>query len=136
MRKLFAMVALAALVACGGDSVTNPSADQVTGTYTLQSIDGDQLPVTYQSGGNSLTITSDVLTVADNGTWTETYSYRQTINGQTSNGTGADGGTWTRAGSNVEFYSNQLDDFAYFGTYNNNRRLDLSDGLSDYVFTR
>jgi hypothetical protein len=115
IRRLVALLALATLGACG-DSGTGPNSTQLEGTYSLRSINGSPLPYTVQSGVNSITLTSDVITIASNGTWTETLLYRQTINGVTANGAEADGGTWVRAGNDVTLDSNQSQGTAYSGT--------------------
>jgi len=122
-------------MACGGDNSTNPNSDAVEGTYALKSVNGSPLPFTIQSGTNSITLTKDILTVASNGSWTESISYTETINGQTGTGTDADGGTWSRAGSSVAFYSTVTNGTAYSGTYNNST-LTLGAGGVTQVFVR
>jgi len=134
MKKLIAMLALATLVACG-DNSTNPNTDSISGTYTLQTINGSQIPYTVSNGSTSTTLTSDVLTVADNGSWSEIITYRQTVNGTTSNGTESDSGTWSRSGTSVNFYSNVYQSTSYAGSYSNNT-LSMSDGSLNYVWTR
>lgn len=127
MRKLLAVLAFTTFAACGGDSIANPNSDSIEGTFSLRTVNGSPLPYTFQSGTNSFTLTSDVLTVASNGSWTESIAYRQTINGQTSTGTDADGGSWTRAGGSVNFRSSVSGSTAYNGTYSANT-LTLDDG--------
>lgn len=130
-----ALLSLAIATACGGDSSTNPNSDAIEGTYALKSVNGSPLPFTAQSGTDSFTLTKDVLTVASNGSWTESISYTETVNGQTSTGTDADGGSWSRVGSSVNFYSNVTNGTAYSGTYNNGS-LSLSSGGFLQVFVR
>ena len=55
-------------LACG-DSGTNPNNEPIDGTYSLKTLDGSPLPITFQSGTSSITLTNDVLTVASNGSW-------------------------------------------------------------------
>jgi hypothetical protein len=62
-------------------------------------------------------LTSDVMTVAADGSWNETIAYRQTINGQTTNEADADAGTWSRAGDTMTFSSSALGTFQ--GAYAN-----------------
>jgi hypothetical protein len=130
-----ASLALALAAACGGDSGTNPNSDAIEGTYSLKTVDGSPLPYKVQIGTDQVTLTKDVLTVASNGSWTESLSYTQTVNGQTSTGTEGDGGTWTRAGSSVSFYSTVYDEASYTGTYSN-RTLTVTYGGSVMVFVR
>ena len=119
MRRLVALLALVTLGACGSDSGTGVNSDNLEGTYSLRSINGTPLPYTVQSGLNSVTLTSDIITIASNGSWTETILYRQTVNGVTTNGTEADGGMWVRAGNDVSLESNITQGTAYSGTFSN-----------------
>src|SRR5215212_10307686 len=98
MRRLFAALAFVALAACGSDSSTNPNNDTVEGSYSLRTVNGQPLPYTVQANGNTLVLTSDVMTIAAGGSWTEVTSYRLTSGGQTTDEVDADSGTWTRSG--------------------------------------
>ena len=117
MRKLLAILALATLAACS-DSSTNPNSDAIEGTYSLRTINGSPLPFIFQDGTSSITLKTDVITIASNGSWTEQLTYTETSNGQSSNGTGGDGGTWVRAGNAVNLNSN-LGTSGWAFTYNN-----------------
>lgn len=119
IRRLVALLALVTLGACGSDSGTGVSSTNIEGTYSLRTVNGSPLPYTVQSGNNGVTLTSDVITIAGNGTWTEAILYRQTVNGVTTNGTEADGGTWMRAGNDVTLDSNFSQGTAYSGTFSN-----------------
>ena len=134
MRRLFPVLALAMAVACGGDKSTNPNSDSIEGTYSLRTVNGSPLPFTFQSGTTSVTLTSDVITVAGNGSWTESIGYRQTANGQTTTGTDTDGGSWVRAGSSVTLNSS-FGTGGYAGTYGNGS-LTFSDAGFVEVFSR
>ena len=135
LRRLVLLLTLATLGACGSDSSTSPTADGIEGTYSLRTVNGLTLPFTIQSGPNSLTLESDVITIAGNGSWTESIAYRQTINGQTSNGTEADGGAWVRAGTSVTLQSSVNGGTAYSGSYGNGS-LTFNDGGVVVVFSR
>ena len=134
MRRLITALALAAVAACGGDNATNPASGSIAGTYTLRTVNGSQLPFTVQSGTNSVTLTGDVITIADGGSWSETFAYTQTINGTTTNQTGTDGGSWSRAGTSVSLDSDGGYN-AYTGTFTGNS-LNLTDGTLTQVFTK
>ena len=134
MRKLLAVLALVAVAACGGDSGTNPNSDSIEGTYSLRTINGSPLPFTVQSGTYSYTIKTDVITIASNGSWTETYTYTETANGQTTNGSDVDGGTWVRAGNVVNLASN-FGTGGYSMTYSNGS-LTVSESGFVGVYTR
>ena len=133
-----AMLACAPLVlvlACG-DSGTNPSTADISGTYTLQTIGGSPLPYTVQSGTTTVTLTSDVITVGSDGSWAEAEDFTLVSNGQTSTTSDSDGGTWTRSGTAVTFSSQTTGGTAYTGTYTNDTlTLDNGDGTPQ-VFHR
>jgi hypothetical protein len=135
VRRLVLLLALATLGACGSDASTGPDAEPIEGTYSLRTLNGATLPFTIQSGPSSLTLTSDVITLAGNGSWTESITYRQIINGQTTNGTESDGGAWVRAGSNVTLQSSVNGGTAYSGTFGNGS-LTFTDGGVVVVFSR
>jgi hypothetical protein len=111
MRRLFAVLALATLAACGSDTATNPNNDAVEGAYSLNTVNGKPLPFTIQANGVTIVLTSDVLTVSENGSWVETIAYRQTIEGETTNEADADAGTWVRMGNTITFTSNSVGTF-------------------------
>src|SRR5438552_2700382 len=96
MRKLLPLFALiATIAACGGDA-TSPASASIAGTFQLKTVNGSPLPFTFQSGTTKAIVTSDVLTVADGGTWAEQGNFTITVNGQTTNQVISDGGTWSR----------------------------------------
>jgi hypothetical protein len=103
--KVYAALAALILCACGGSDSqpASPASASIAGTYHLVSINGSALPFTAQSGTTTVIVTSDVLTVADGGTWTESGAYSQTVNGATTNQVMSDGGAWSRLGTTVSF---------------------------------
>jgi hypothetical protein len=135
LRKLIALLALVATAACSSDSPTNPASASIAGTYTMTAIDGSPLPFTFQSGTSTVVLLSDVMTVADGGTWSETGTFRVTQNGSTSTQTFVDGGTWSRAGTGVSFYSDALAADSYIGTFTGTS-FNLADDTFTYVFVR
>jgi hypothetical protein len=137
MRRLAAVLLLVAAACSKSDSPTNPASASLAGTFALRTIDGSALPYTMQSGTTSMTITSDALTVADGGTWSESGAYRQTSNGTTSNQTIADGGTWVRSGASVTFTSTMQNPgaTAYSGSFTGSG-FGMSDGVHTFAFTK
>jgi hypothetical protein len=133
-HQLVSALALVVLAACGGDKATNPASDSIAGVYSLRSVNGTALPYTFQDGADSYTLTNDVITIADGGSWSETFSYQQTVGGVSSTQTGSDSGTWSRAGTSVSFdsYGGYT---AYSGTFTGSS-LNLSDGTFTQVFAR
>lgn len=135
MRRLSACLALLVLVACGGgDSATNPNSDSLAGVYSLQTINGTPLPFTVQSGATVGQIVSDVITMADGGTWSEAFAVQITATGSTTHQTGANGGTWVRVGSGVSLISDG-GGVAWTGSFTGSA-LELTDGDFAYRFVR
>ena len=93
MRRL-AMFALAStMAACSLDS-TGPNGS-VAGTYTLRTINGQQLPYTFSSG---LRLTSDQLTMYRDGTYEDVSRY--------SDGSSfVDDGDYDNYNGSITFYS-------------------------------
>lgn len=108
MRMLFLAV-LCLIAACGGgDSPTAPTQVSVVGVWNLQSINGVPLPfVLAQTGADKDELTSDVLTVAPGGTFTEIGTNRITRNGQVSTASESASGTYTLNGTAVVFRWNE-----------------------------
>lgn len=133
MRRLVAVLLCATMVsACGGDTPGTPISTDITGTYTLKTMNGSPLPFVIQSGTTTVTRLSDTLIVSSNGTWSQTIAYRETVNGQTTNTTGTRGGPWERR-EDSKVYLNSSDGPSgnYGGTYSANT---LTLGNSGYVF--
>ena len=134
MRRLVAALAIATVAACGSDGPTDPVTDSIEGVYSLRTINGQPLPFTVQGNSTTLVLTSDVLTMAANGSWTEALAFRlTTVSGETTEGTDSDAGTWTRAGGTVTLTSNENGLFQ--GSYANGS-ITFSDPDFVQVFTR
>jgi hypothetical protein len=97
MRKALVALAAIALLGCGGDS-TGVNASAV-GTWNLQTVNGSALPYTAVFVANplyKLEILSDVFVVRSDGSYTETFTSRET-NGATVTTTAEDDtGTWVQ----------------------------------------
>ena len=126
MRSVLMVSLLAVAVGCGGDA-TSPASASINGTYSLKSMNGSSLPFTFQRGNNPITLTSDVLTIADS-TWSEVESYGQPVTEIV-----ADGGPWSRAGTAIRLSSKYTS--GYSGTFTGSS-LNLSDLSFAYVFVR
>ena len=93
MRRLVMLALAGTLAACSTDS-TGPNGS-VAGTYTLRTIDGQQLPYTFSSG---LRLTSDQITLMTDGTYEDISRY--------SDGSSfVDEGDYTSYNGAVTFYS-------------------------------
>jgi hypothetical protein len=137
MRKLIAVVALATAVACSLDTSTNtgPLVGDVSGTYTLQSINGTPLPFTIVSHDTTVLVDTDTLTLSPSGNWFETVNLRQTVGtAATTNESFELLGYYLRSGNGMNFRTSDGILF-YVGTATDTTLL-LSDGGYDYVFKR
>lgn len=107
MRRACILLVTLVLVACGGDSTTQPTMASVAGTWNLQSVNGAALPYTIsQSGSDSELLTGDVITATSSGSFTEITTYRVTQSGQTSTQTSSDAGSFSLNGTAVSFAFN------------------------------
>jgi hypothetical protein len=96
LKHLAVLLALSTIAAdCPfGDNSTTGTTD-VSGTYTLQSLDGDPLPAIWNDNGTNRTVTSGTVVINANGTFT----YTETNNSFSDNTVG----TWTKAGDVYTF---------------------------------
>ena len=134
MRKLFGMLALAGAVAlggCGDDDGTGPD-NNIEGTYTLETIEGEELPVTViEFEGVKIEVLSGNVRLMDDNEFTASLSFRETTDGETTTYTQTDSGTWSRSGNTVTFsYEDaELDDDV--ATYSDGRlTLEVEGGLT------
>jgi hypothetical protein len=107
MRRLYALLVpalLASAVACGSDSSTGPSAESVSGTYNLSTVNTSPLPFILQASNPKVELLSDQIVVSTAGTFTDNFNFRFTdLAGQVTTEAGADPGTWTLNGSTISF---------------------------------
>jgi hypothetical protein len=153
MRRILAAVAVLTLTACitdsvgivgtkvtGGDS-SPASTSGVGGTYTLRTVAGAPLPYTYaQSGADKSEFLDDVITLTDNGTWSELMHIRTTLSGVATVDAVTDAGTYVREGTTgLTFSTPKHPDFS--GVWSSGNTLTLfgpspSGQLVSQVFTK
>ena len=107
MRRLLA-VALVLAAACGGDSTTAPTVQQqITGTWSLSTVNGSPVPFTVaQTGTNKVELVSDVFVIASTGSFTQTTTVRTTVNGVVTTQSAADAGSYTVNGTAITLHFN------------------------------
>lgn len=121
MRRLVMLALAGTLAACSTDS-TGPNGS-VTGTYTLRTIDGQQLPYTFSSG---LRLTSDQIILRSDGSYEDVSLY--------SDGSSyVDEGDYTSYNGAITFYSTTGD--TYQGSVSGNVLTQILNGYTQ-VFQR
>jgi len=103
LRHLALLLAVSTIAAdCPGDSTSpNDSAsDPVVGAYTLQKLNGNNLPTSFNDGTKNVTVSSGSFTVNGNGT----FAYSEVR----SDGNDAVNGTWTKSGTTYTFNPTEL----------------------------
>lgn len=108
---LLGMLAMTmAMAGCGDDDDDGIGPADITGTYTLRTVNNVAPPVTIaQATGYKLEITGATMSLAAGGTFTQTINVRETT------GTTVDSydedyfGTWVRSGRTVTFTDNESD---------------------------
>jgi hypothetical protein len=104
MRKLVLLAAgLVALAACNNDS-TSPNGN-VTGTYSLRTVNGNPLPFTFSDGS---VLVSDRLSLNSDGTYVDIATFSNA-------GTATEQGIWS-INNNLISFSDQTDNLSYQGS--------------------
>ena len=133
MTRFLTTLALAAAVSLGGcsDDGTGPE-NRVEGTYALETINGDELPVTLlETGEFKIEVLAGSVRLMDDNEFTASLSFRETSDGEVDTYTQTDTGTWSRSGNTITFsYEDaELDDDV--ATYSNGKlTLEVEDGLT------
>jgi hypothetical protein len=120
---------LVVAIACGGDASTGPSGD-VSGTYDLKTINGMPLPFVFPpSGGTTTTITSSVLVLAGNGTYSEQIGVKAVTGTTTSTSTITELGTWTAFNGAITF-TDHTDNVTYHGSVSGSTLTEINNGYT------
>ena len=90
--------------ACTDDKSPTEVSTEVTGTYRLQTVNGQPLPfVLFNSGGFSTSITAQSLTLNNNGSFSQTTTFRDVTPEGTTTEQLSSTGTYSRSGSTITF---------------------------------
>lgn len=107
IRSLAAVGMVLTAMACGGsDGPSGPESASatLTGTYTLKTVNGSQIPMTLVSvPGYSVRINSSSLVMNSNNTFTGASNYTETESGVTATYSESCSGTFSRNGNSVAF---------------------------------
>lgn len=132
--RLAAIAVLALTAACGGgdDGVNEPAS--ITGTYNLETLDGQSPPiVVLDQPGFKVEIVSGNFVLAANMTFSTNVVFRLTEDGQASTESETFDGTYAVSGSTVTFsYSDGDSDSATIA----GNTLTFTDGSSTAVFRK
>lgn len=137
LARITAFATLAfTLAACGSDSATAPSSSTVSGTYSLQTVNGSPLPFAFTGqNGVPVSLQSDVFVFSANGTWTETAVARYTDQtGAVQTETFNESGTYQKNGTAITLRYSDFSD-AGTGTVESNSLVLVFPGYS-YSYTR
>ena len=128
MRRLILAMGTLALFACGDSTGV---VQNVNGTDTLRTVNGQGLPFTISLPGDQITsqVTSDVIT-ASNGNFTDVTIFRDTdtSTGQITTSSSSDFGTYVINGTAVTFQFNS--GFTGNGTVSGNSFTIVDQGIS------
>ena len=131
---LFAIALGTVLAACGGDSSTGHS-EAVNGTFTLRTVNGSNLPFTLlEFPDYKLEITSDVLTLRPDGTFSDVATFRETDAGTVTTPVVPTTGTYTRSGNTITMRDSDGD--TLIGTINGDAITVLIEDAFSAVYRR
>jgi hypothetical protein len=101
MRRLVLALSAVSVLACGDSS--GPEVSSAVGTWNLVTVNGSPLPYTLFliQPTYRFEILSNVFVAAENGTYTETETTRETESGTVTTTTETDNGTWSQTGNTV-----------------------------------
>ncbi|PYP77489.1 MAG: hypothetical protein DMD35_15260 [Gemmatimonadetes bacterium] len=109
MRRLFAVLALASLVACSENSTTAPVTVNLIGTWRLQTVNGSPLTYTQTTANGTLEVFSGAIVIDESGNFTTTLSQRLTAtNGSSSILVVTTYGTVEISGPNIVFHRTDI----------------------------
>ncbi len=122
------------LPACGDDDSTGPGS--VSGTYTLQTIDGTSLPfVLFQIGNDKIEITAGSVRLNSDNTYSISISLRLTRAGTVTTETDTGAGTYTASGSTIQFSDSGDGEGPFTGSISGNTLTIIDEGVA-FVFTK
>jgi hypothetical protein len=102
MHRAASVLALAVFAACVSIDTTTPVTTDIAGSYSLKSINGQELPFLLGvNGSDTLTLVDDVFTLTGDARFTELFHTRRVQSGTIVLVAGNDSGTFTRSGQSL-----------------------------------
>lgn len=105
MRRFLSLSLLLVLpmfVACDDDP-SSPDDTSHVGVYQLVSVDGEEVPFTFEEEGETITVLEGAITLNANGSFTWAAELEITVGEETTTETDGLAGTYTRSGNTVTF---------------------------------
>ena len=126
----------AGIAACGDDGdATGTSGTSIFGTYTLQTVDGTNLPfVLFQIGNDKLEITAGSVRLNSDNTYSLSISLRVTQAGTVTTETDTGAGTFTATGSTIQFSDPGDGSGSFTGSISGNTLTIIDDVGFTFVF--
>lgn len=119
MRRIAVLMLVLAMAACSDNNATAPSA-AITGTYTLRTVNGSPLPVTFSDGS---VLTSDQVSLFADGTFTD--------NAKFSDGSAStEQGFWSAVNGSITF-QDANSNFTFQGSVSGNVLTEISNGITE-----
>lgn len=107
VKAIFAVLGVVLVAACNDTTIVNGDA---SGTYSLTAINGSPLPVLVAaSATDTVVITSGLLTINTDRTFTETLSFDETTGGVTTSKTDVCPGNYSQRGNDFTFDESRTD---------------------------
>ena len=103
MHRAAIVLAFAVFAACvSPEDSTSPVTTDIAGSYSLKSINGQELPFLLGvNGSDTLTLVDDVYTLTGDSRFSEIFHTRRVQSGVIAIVAGADSGTFTRSGQSL-----------------------------------
>jgi hypothetical protein len=115
MMRVIALLLLVPMFAACDEESTGPDTSHV-GVYQLQTVNGQQVPVSFEEEGGVFTVTGATLRLNADGTFSMMAEFSTTVEGDTTNETDTLTGTYTRSGNTVTFVHSGEDEGFETGT--------------------
>jgi hypothetical protein len=115
VKAILAVLGVVLVAACNDTTVVNGDA---SGTYNLSAINGGPLPVTVvATTTDTVVVTSGVIAINADGTFTETLSFDETTGGVTTPNTNVCPGNYVQSGNSFSFQESLTSDPNCGGAY-------------------
>lgn len=118
-RLLIGLFALPFILGCGVTDSTSPNGS-ILGTWDLRSINGTMLPFIVSSGTTTTTFSSSVLTISEDGTYSEVTTRTDEDFNSSGTRTITEMGTWTAVNGFITFTDQTDGGLQYTGSVTGN----------------